>query len=151
VGRPESGTRAAARALHIPERSVRRAYQTASLSPEAQEAAVEMGMDDNRSALLEAAKERIPEAQTAAIRRLAERKGSTAEPATPAPSAKPLRDLVGISGGEFARWIKQTTPNDRTHVIRVLEMAAAILRDELEGIADGPHRANGVGEERARR
>jgi hypothetical protein len=167
VGRPESdklrqvaalsggrgntgGYREAARELNIPERTVRRAYQTASLSPEAQEAAVEMGMDDNRSALLEAAKERIPEAQTAAIRRLAERKGSTAEPATPAPSAKPLRDLVGISGGEFARWIKQTTPNDRTHVIRVLEMAAAILRDELEGIADGPHRANGVGEERAR-
>jgi hypothetical protein len=25
-----------------------------------------------------------------------------------------------------------TTPNDRPHVIRVLEMAAGILRDELE-------------------
>jgi hypothetical protein len=46
--------------------------------------------------------------------------------------AKPLRDLVGISGGELARWIKITTPNDRPHVIRVLEMAAGILRDELE-------------------
>jgi hypothetical protein len=44
-----------------------------------------------------------------------------------APSAKPLRNLVGISGGELARWIKITTPNDRSHVIRVLEMAAAIL------------------------
>jgi uncharacterized ParB-like nuclease family protein len=50
----------------------------------------------------------------------------------PEPSAKPLRDLVGISGGELARWVKQTTPNDRTHVIRVLEMAAGILRDELQ-------------------
>ena len=49
--------------------------------------------------------------------------------------AKPLRDLVGISGGEFARWIKITTPNDRLHVIRVFEMAAGILRDELEGSA----------------
>jgi hypothetical protein len=63
--------------------------------------------------------------------RLAERKASTAEPAAPAPSAKPLRDLVGISGGELARWVKVTTPNDRPHVIRVLEMAAAILGDEL--------------------
>jgi hypothetical protein len=34
---------------------------------------------------------------------------------------------------EFARRIKITTPNDRPHVIRVLETAAAILRDKLEG------------------
>ena len=130
-GRPEGGHRQAARELNIPEATVRRAYQTASLSPEAQEAAVETGLDDNRSALLEAAKERTPEAQTATIRRLAEPNVSTAEPATPAPSAKPLRNLVGISGGEFAAWIKTTTPNDRPHVIRLLRMAADILEDEL--------------------
>jgi hypothetical protein len=133
AGRPEGGNSAVARALNVPEATVRRAYQTASLSPEAQAAAVETGLDDNRSALLEAAKEHTPEAQTAIIRRLAERKASTAEPATPGASARPLRDFVGISGGELARWIKITTPNDRPHVIRVLEMAAAILCDELEG------------------
>jgi hypothetical protein len=128
-----------ARELNIPEQTVRRAYQTASLSREAQEAAVETGLDDNRSALLEAAKERTPEAQTATIRRLAEPNASSAEPAPP-PSAKPLRDLAGISGGEFARWIKITTPNDRPHVIRVLEMAAAILRDELDELRLGSAR-----------
>jgi ParB-like chromosome segregation protein Spo0J len=69
VGRPESGNKLVARELNIPEQTVRRAYQTASLSSEAQEAAVETGLDDNRSALLEAAKERTPEAQTATIRR----------------------------------------------------------------------------------
>jgi hypothetical protein len=132
VGRPESGNKLVARALNIPEQTVRRAYQTASLSPEAQEAAVETGLDDNRSALLEAAKECTPEGQARAIRRLAERKTSAAEAVTPTPSARPLRDLIGISGGELARWIKITTPNDRPHVIRVLEMAAGILRDELE-------------------
>ena len=131
VGRPESGNKLVARDLNIPEQTVRRAYITSSLSPEAQEVAVETGLDDNRSALLEAAKERTPEAQTATIRRLAERMAPT-EPAAPAPSAKPLRDLGGISGGELARWVKTTTPNDRPHVIRVLEMAAAILRDELD-------------------
>ena len=47
--------------------------------------------------------------------------------------AKPLRNLENISGGEFARWIKITTPKDRPHVIHVLETAAAILRDELSG------------------
>ena len=47
--------------------------------------------------------------------------------------AKPLRNLENISGGQFARWVKITTPKDRPHVIRVLETAAAILRDELSG------------------
>jgi ParB-like chromosome segregation protein Spo0J len=141
-GRPEGGYRQAARELNIPEQTVRRAYQTASLSPEAQEAAVAAGLDDNRSALLEAAKERTPEAQAATLRRISERKASAAEALTetgapPTQSARPLRDLIGISGGELARWIKITTPNDRPHVIRVLEMAAAILRDELEGLATG--------------
>jgi hypothetical protein len=132
VGRPESGNKLVARDLNIPEQTVRRAYQTASLSSEAQEAAVQTGLDDNRSALLEAVKECTPEAQTATIRRLAERKASTAEPPTPSPPPRPLKNLENISGGELARWIKITTPNDRLHVIRVLEMAAGILRDELE-------------------
>jgi hypothetical protein len=48
-----------------------------------------------------------------------------------APTARSLRDLTNISAGEFAHWIKITTPNDRPHVIRVLEQAAAILRDEM--------------------
>jgi ParB-like chromosome segregation protein Spo0J len=150
-GRPEGGHRQAARELNIPEATVRRAYQTASLSPEAQDAAVETGLDDNRTALLEASKERTPEAQTATIRCLAERKASTAEPAAAAPSAKPLRDLVGISGGELARWIKITTPNDRPHVVRVLEMAAAILRDEFEGSANGSQGAIDIETREARR
>jgi ParB/Sulfiredoxin domain len=139
------GYREVASELNIPEQTVRRAYQTASLSTEAQEAAVEGGLDDNRSALLEAAKERTPEAQAATLRRISERKASAAEALTgetaapPTQSARPLRDLVGISGGELARWIKITTPNDRPHVIRVLEMAAAILRDEFKGSANGSH------------
>ena len=125
-------SRFVARELNIPEQTVRRAYQTAFLSSEAQEAAVETGLDDNRSVLLEAAKERTPEAQTATIRRLAESKAISESPKRAA-SVPPLRDLVGISGGELARWIKITTPNDRPHVVRVLETAAVLLRDELEG------------------
>jgi hypothetical protein len=135
------GHREAARDLNIPEQTVRRAYQTASLSPQAQKAAVETGLDDNRSALLEAAKERTPQAQTAAIRRLAERKIAPAEPTEGlenqkrAASVPPLRNLENISGGELARWVKLSTPNDRPHVIRVLRMAADILEDELEAAA----------------
>lgn len=32
--------------------------------------------------------------------------------------------------GEFCRWIKMSTPDNRLRVIRLLEMAAAILRQE---------------------
>jgi ParB-like chromosome segregation protein Spo0J len=149
VGRPESGNKLAARELNIPEQTVRRAYQTASLSPEAQKAAVETGLDDNRSALLEAAKATTPEAQTETIRRLADRKSVVAEkadrylsdqdkrlsPQPPAP-VKPLRNLECLSAGEFARWIKLTTPNDRLHVVRMLRMTADILEDELQHIAE---------------
>ena len=43
------------------------------------------------------------------------------------------------AAANLARWIKITTPNDRRHVIRVLETAAGILRDELEaGCNAGP-------------
>jgi hypothetical protein len=51
----------------------------------------------------------------------------------PAPvSVKSLRNLECISAGEFARWIKLTTPNDRTRVIRMLRACADILEAELQ-------------------
>ncbi|GLK71276.1 hypothetical protein GCM10017643_13910 [Ancylobacter dichloromethanicus] len=55
-GRPESGVAAASRELGISEPDARRAVNVASLSDEAKEAAREHGLDDNRTALLEAAK-----------------------------------------------------------------------------------------------
>jgi ParB-like chromosome segregation protein Spo0J len=113
-GRPEGGNRAAARDLGLTEQEVRRAQKIAALPEETKEAARSLGYEDNQSALLAAAKERTPEEQIAALQDIAER-GRV----TPKPSARPLRDLIGISGGELARWIKITTPNDRPHVIRV--------------------------------
>ena len=56
-GRPESGIRLAARQLPVSgdtekarEHQIARALKVASLSPEAQEVAREVGLDDNRSA-----------------------------------------------------------------------------------------------------
>jgi hypothetical protein len=45
---------------------------------------------------------------------------------------KPLRNLEYLAAGELARWIKLTTPNDRTRVIRMLRQCAALLEDELQ-------------------
>jgi hypothetical protein len=66
-GRPEGGIRKAARDLGLPEAQVRRALKVASLSPEAQDKARETGLDNNRSALLAAAKEVTAEGQVAVL------------------------------------------------------------------------------------
>ena len=154
--RHEGGDSLAARDLGITREEVRRAKTIAALPDQTKQAARDAGLDDNQSALLKAAKAPTPEAQIAVLTEIKER-GRVADGAPPPgpddyrnegprvsppafgsseqarpAGAKPLRDLVGISGGELARWIKITTPNDRRHVIRVLETAAGILRDELE-------------------
>ncbi len=123
-GRPEGGDSFAARELGITRQEVRRAETIASLPDEVKAKAAGLGLDDNQSALLQAAKAPTPKAQVETLVRRAE------GPAQP--SARPLRNLEYLAAGEFARWIKITTPNDRPHVIRMLRMAADILEDELE-------------------
>jgi ParB family chromosome partitioning protein len=63
----EGGIRAASRDLGINREDARRAVHVASLAPDAKEAAREAGLADNRTALLQAAKE-PPERQADAIR-----------------------------------------------------------------------------------
>ena len=64
-----TGVSAASRDPGIDRTAVRRAVKVDNLSPEAKQAAVDAGLDDNRSALLKAAKEPSKEAQIAALRR----------------------------------------------------------------------------------
>jgi hypothetical protein len=72
-GRPKGGVRAAARAIGISEADARRAVKVASLTDDAKRTAKEVGLDDNRSALLHAA-DAPPEQQAAFIRQIAEEK-----------------------------------------------------------------------------
>jgi hypothetical protein len=65
--RPEGGISKAARDLDIEETDAKRAVKVASLSDEAKDAAREAGLDDNRSALLEAASKPTVAEQVAAI------------------------------------------------------------------------------------
>jgi ParB-like chromosome segregation protein Spo0J len=133
-GRPEAGDRLAARDLGVSRDEVRRAQAIASLPEETKEAARSLGYDNNQSALLKAAKAETPAKQIDVLNEIVERGGVAATQ-----SARPLRNLVGISGSELARWIKITTPNDRPRAVRLLRMAADLLEDELEAIANGPH------------
>ena len=64
-GRPEGGVAAASREIGVGERDAQRAAKVAALSEDAKAAAREVGLDDNRSALLAAA--RAPVDQQAAI------------------------------------------------------------------------------------
>ena len=78
-GRPEGGVKAAAREIGVNREDARRAVKVASLSDEAKEVAREVGLDDNRSALLEAA--RAPkEKQAEVLRDIAEKKKEKPEP-----------------------------------------------------------------------
>ena len=69
----KSGEREAARQLGLSEPDVRRAIKVASITPEAQQAAHEVGLADNRSALLEAASKPAEE-QAAYLRERAVKK-----------------------------------------------------------------------------
>ena len=68
------GEREAARQLGLSRQDVHRAIKVASLSPEAQQAAHELGLADNRSALLRAADETTPEDQIRVLEELSGRK-----------------------------------------------------------------------------
>jgi ParB-like chromosome segregation protein Spo0J len=133
VGRPESGDSQAARDLGVSREEIRRAQTIAALPEATLAAAEDLGLDDNQAALLTAARAEEPDEQVDALKEIAAR-GSVA--ATRDPDAKPLRNLVNLAAGELARWVKLTTPRDRTHVIRVLRETAAILEDELMATRD---------------
>ena len=70
----KGGIREAARQLGLSEADIRRAIKVASLSPEAQQTAHELGLADNRSALLRAADETTPEDQIRVLEELSGRK-----------------------------------------------------------------------------
>jgi ParB family chromosome partitioning protein len=129
-GRPESGVRAAARELGVGKDEAHRAVKIAGITPEAEEAAREAGLDRNQSALLKVASY-AHEDQVGAVADIAKARAEKAQ-ASAALSVRPLRNLECLSAGEFARWIKQTTPNDRTRVIRMLRACADILEAELQ-------------------
>ncbi|MGE0651701.1 MAG: hypothetical protein AB7P12_08120 [Alphaproteobacteria bacterium] len=66
--RPKGGVNEAVRSLGVDRASAHRAVKVASLAPEAKRAAIIMGLDDNHSALLDAAKAETPEARVEATR-----------------------------------------------------------------------------------
>jgi ParB-like chromosome segregation protein Spo0J len=124
--RKEGGDSFAARDLGITRQEVQRSQAIAALPAEVKAKAADLGLDRNQSALLQAAKATTREAQISTLEQRAVR---PVAPLASRPSS--LRNLENLAAGEFARWIKETTPNDRLRVIRMLKKAADILEVEM--------------------
>lgn len=70
----KEGVRAAARELNIDKDDAHRAVKVAGLTAEAKYVAKEQGLDDNRTALLDAAREKNPDRQVDRLREIAREK-----------------------------------------------------------------------------
>lgn len=97
LGRPEGGVRKAARELDLSEPEARRSIKVASLSPEAKDVAREVGLDDNQSALLAAARESEPRKQVAFLRsKPTERRQALPKVASLAAKDGPASDIADL-------------------------------------------------------
>jgi ParB-like chromosome segregation protein Spo0J len=144
-GRPESGVRAAARALGLDRNEVSRAVKIAGIAPEAKAAAKEVGLDDDQSALLTVAKEPEPAQQVAKVHNIAEAKAKRAQANKPRPSASepPPRSTSLDSAEEQAAL--QSLPEDvqarlrkRAELGEWVSAKAEIFRREANRSDDAP-------------
>jgi hypothetical protein len=113
-GRPEGGVRAAAKGIGVNREDARRAVKVASLTDEAKAAAVEAGLDNNRTALLEAAKS-DPAEQANTMRAIAARKASPL-------AADPLNDLEAIEkqvAALMSAWNKACSQSREEFLLRI--------------------------------
>ncbi|MBB4094087.1 ParB/RepB/Spo0J family partition protein [Brucella pecoris] len=113
-GRPEGGVSAAARDLNISKPDAHRAVKVASLSEEAKEAAREVGLDNNRSVLLNASKEEDPAKQVEVIKQKAERKSLKQQ----------------VDDASFAARDAKATADDFNRQLQELRKELAKLRDD---------------------
>jgi ParB/RepB/Spo0J family partition protein len=121
----EEGKRKAAKELGVDEADVRRAVKVAAIAPEAKQAARVAGLDDNRSALLSAAKEATPEAQVAKISELAQAKINR-------PTAKPAK-LADAPLNDF-----ETTEKQVAGLMAAWNRAGAEAREQFLSRIDKP-------------
>lgn len=136
----EKGQAKAARELGISEPDARRAVKVASLSDEAKEAAREAGLDDNRTALLEAAKHSTPEDQAAAlVARKAERQAKQVENdalreqhRAALPDA--IRDIEARKQHAIAARREAASAEQDADRIAELEEAVRVLEAEVEAL-----------------
>jgi ParB family chromosome partitioning protein len=132
-GRPAGGVNAASRELGISKVDAHRAVKTASISDEAKQAALDAGLDDNRTALLAIAKEATSEAQTAKVAEIAATKAEAKRPAPPPPAVTALAEM-----GKQVRAVPTEGFKQATHLIGAVKRFAEFCEEnEPERVAAG--------------
>lgn len=105
-GRPEGGVSAASRDLGLDRDDARRAVQTAALSDRAKETARELGFDDNRSVLLQAARQHSPSDEVAFLRREHERREAERARKEAEKANRDTDRVISLTDAEqFAAWL----------------------------------------------
>jgi len=114
--RREGGTRAASRELGLSEPDARRATKVASLSEQAKVTAREVGLDDNRTALLEASRKASAVEQVEFLKAQAERKSRER-------ANREVDRAISLTEAEqFAGWLaERIAPTERDTLIAWLE------------------------------
>jgi ParB family chromosome partitioning protein len=114
-GKPDGGINAAARELGIGKDEAYRAVKIDSLTDEAKAEAVASGLDDNQSALLEAAKEKEPAAQVDVLKKRAAKRDAPKPPKQKqkpspkkpkhTPQTPPPQDAAEEADHELEDWV----------------------------------------------
>jgi ParB-like chromosome segregation protein Spo0J len=120
----EKGQAKAARELGISEPDARRAVKVASIAPEAKQAARDAGLDDNRTALLQVAKEATPDEQVAKVAEISADRAA-------AKRTKPETKLADVSKNAKADATVRDAGKAATE-IRALKEDINRLNDELK-------------------
>lgn len=141
----KGGVREAARELNISKDDARRSVKIGNLSPEAKDAALEAGLDDNQSALLAAAREDTAEQQVAVLKDRAEAKSTknglpcSREPSQPQTVSEKRKETVAMlrnqaASMEFDRDVWMGKAEDLEDKVKRLEAELKAAREEIEAL-----------------
>lgn len=136
-GRPEGGTRAAAKEIGVNREDARRSEKIADLSEPAKEAARIMGLDDNQSALLEASEADTAEAQVATIHEISRRKQARKDL-----DAATDEVIKKDAAADLAVWMRERMDRDDLpmvitwiEAVKPKDLIRALRREFMEGAA----------------
>jgi hypothetical protein len=139
-GRPEGGTSKAARELPIPGKtddSKRKhlddSIKINSMSAEAKAAAREVGLDNNRTALIAAAKETGPKKQVEALKERAKVKAPRATAKAARVPSDPARKEWHRFCDAFDKWGDLPEESQKRFLIRMLDRAVTSTAEKVEG------------------
>lgn len=128
----DDGIRETARQLGIDEREVRRARQLSSLSEEAQKTACDLGLNNNKSAMLRAAKESSPKKQVDMLVQHAAQLSGRRSERKPLPTSKAVDEVEDEMAARIVKEWNRAGKGSRLIVMHQIWQDWKDLEMELE-------------------